>query len=215
MVQRLRITFARVDETSYLSHLELMRLWERAFRRAGWRLAHSQGFNPHPRLSFAAALPVGVAGEAELLDVYLEIPRPPSDAIRELAERMPGGIQVRQVEEVPVDAPAIQRSMVAAEYRAICPEGLSLGELETAAARLLAAAALPRERAREGRARSYDLRPLIRSLAVVRDPSGRPLVWMELRCDAQGAGRPDELLREMGLEPADCRVIRTRLLMGP
>ena len=56
----------------YLSHLETMRLWERAMRRAGWSSATARASTPTPKMSFAAALPVGVAGEAELMDVQLE-----------------------------------------------------------------------------------------------------------------------------------------------
>jgi radical SAM-linked protein len=59
-MQRLRITFARGKELKYISHLDLMRLWQRALRRADIPLAYSQGFSPHPRLSIAAPLAIGV-----------------------------------------------------------------------------------------------------------------------------------------------------------
>jgi len=212
MGQRLRITFARGGRASYLSHLELMRMWERAFRRAGWRLQYSQGFSPHPRLSFAAPLPVGVAGEAELLEVYLEEPQPLDRAQQRLAQRMPPEIEVREVEEVPAEEPAIQRRMVAAEYLVVVPEGASPDALRTEVGRVQAASSLPRERIREGATRSYDLRPMIHSVGVERCIDGRPLVRMTLRTDARGAGRPDEVLRELGLDPAECRITRLRLL---
>ena len=54
----------------FISHLDLIRVWQRVFRRAGVALAYSEGFNPHPRLSLAAPLALGVTGEAELMDVY-------------------------------------------------------------------------------------------------------------------------------------------------
>jgi radical SAM-linked protein len=189
-------------------------MWERVLRRAGWRLAHTQGFNPRPRISFAAALPVGVAGEAELVEMYLEDPRPPERALRELAERMPPGAEVRRVEEIPVEAPGLQQRLVAAEYLAACPSENGPGQLHAEVLRVLAAESLPRVRAKEARTVRYDLRPLVRGLAVEDGLPGRLLVRMELRADAQGAGRPDEVLRELGLEPADCEVTRTRLILG-
>ena len=57
---RLRIKFSRGEQLKFLSHLDLMRLWERALRRAGINPAYSEGFSPHPRISLAAPLAVGV-----------------------------------------------------------------------------------------------------------------------------------------------------------
>ena len=214
MAQRLRICFARRDGVKYLSHLELMRTWERVLRRAGWRLAYSQGFNPHPRISFAAALPVGVAGEAELLEVHLDGELRVEDAGRALAAQLPAGMEVRAVEEIPLEAPAIQRRLVAAEYVAVCPKAVSEGDLRLGVEWLLVADSLMRERKKEDKVQLYDLRPMSRWLEVTRSAGGSPSVRMELRTDAQGAGRPDEVLREMGLDPADCEVTRTRLLLS-
>ncbi|MCL2281064.1 MAG: TIGR03936 family radical SAM-associated protein, partial [Dehalococcoidia bacterium] len=69
-MNRLRIRFRRGEEIKYISHLDLIRVWMRAFRRAGVELAYSEGFNPHPRLSLAAPLALGVIGLSELIDVY-------------------------------------------------------------------------------------------------------------------------------------------------
>ena len=212
MAQRLRITFARGGTAIYLSHLEMMRMWERVFRRAGWRPAYSHGFNPHPRISFASALAVGVAAEAELLDVELETPRPLDDAVQELAGRMPPGTAVREVREVPTDEPALQSRLVAACYRVALPQGADPEGVEREVRRALAAESLPRERAKESKTVRYDLRPLIRDL-VLEQAEGAPAIRMELRADARGAGRPDELLRELGLDPAECRITRARLVL--
>lgn len=56
-VQRLRITFARGDEMKYITHLDMMRFWERALRRAGLPVAYSEGFSPHPQIAIAAPSP--------------------------------------------------------------------------------------------------------------------------------------------------------------
>ena len=68
---RLRVRFGRGPEVKFISHLDVMRFWERAFRRARIPLAYSEGFSPHPRISLAAPLPVGVTSEAELMDVMV------------------------------------------------------------------------------------------------------------------------------------------------
>ena len=72
--QRLRARFAKRESLKYISHLDLARTWERVFRRAGLPVVYSQGFNPRPRFQIAAALPVGVTGQSELLDIWLSEP---------------------------------------------------------------------------------------------------------------------------------------------
>lgn len=213
MAQRLRLVYRRSGETKYLSHLEMMKVWERGLRRAGWRLAQSQGFNPHPKISFAAPLPVGVATEADLVEVTLEEGRDPSLAAAEISAQMPAGLAVLSAEEIPVDSPPVQRFLRAAEYHALAVGG-DAEALRREAERIAAAESLPRQRLRDGRAQQYDLRPMIQELGVERSPEGNVLLRMLLRTDAQGAGRPDEVLREMGLDPADCAITRTRLILA-
>ncbi|PIW40369.1 MAG: hypothetical protein COW22_02130, partial [Chloroflexi bacterium CG15_BIG_FIL_POST_REV_8_21_14_020_46_15] len=76
-MQRLRVRFGRGEEVKFIAHLDIVRFWERAFRRAEIPLAYSQGFTPHPRISLAAPLPVGVTSEFELMDVWLKQWMPP------------------------------------------------------------------------------------------------------------------------------------------
>jgi len=68
---KVRLRFEKTGPARYISHLDLMRTFQRAFRRAGLPLAYSEGFNPHPYLSVARPLPVGVDSVCELLDFGL------------------------------------------------------------------------------------------------------------------------------------------------
>jgi len=67
----LRIQYIKKDNMKFLSHLEMVRFMERTFRRMELPLKFSQGFNPHPKISFAAPLAVGVSSEAEIVEVEL------------------------------------------------------------------------------------------------------------------------------------------------
>lgn len=67
-----RLLFTKTGESIWMSHLDLMRLMQRAFKRAGLPLKHSQGFNPRPSVSIAMPLSVGVESVCELLDFDLE-----------------------------------------------------------------------------------------------------------------------------------------------
>ena len=65
-MHRLRVRFKRGGEVKFISHLDLIRLWQRAFQRARIPIAYSEGFSPHPRISLAAPLPIRVTSDAEL-----------------------------------------------------------------------------------------------------------------------------------------------------
>ena len=67
-----RLLFQKKDDAVWISHLDLMRLFQRAFKRAGYALTHTQGFNPRPSVSIALPLSVGIESCCELLDFELE-----------------------------------------------------------------------------------------------------------------------------------------------
>lgn len=92
-----RLLFEKTGTAIYISHLDLMRLFQRAFKRAGLHLTHTQGFNPRPSVSIVLPLSVGVESRCELLDFDLE-----GDAVsgEEITERLNGvlvpGVRVLQ-----------------------------------------------------------------------------------------------------------------------
>ncbi len=200
--QRIRITFSKGEEIGYISHLDMMRLWKRALRRANVPLAYSKGFNPQPKISIAAPLPVGFTGEEEVMDILLERPVSLTSLARSVKKQTPPGITLKEVREVYMALPSLQSQVRFAEYTVSPLDG---EEIECKIEELLVAEAIPRER----RGKKYDLRPLIGDLRV----EGSSL-WMRLKHDAQGAGRPDEVLAALGLERAGKAIHRTRLIFA-
>lgn len=91
-MSEMRLVFQKVGAAKYLSHLDVMRTFTRAFVRAGFPLKFSQGFNPHPRVSVAHPLPVGVEGYAELLDFDTTV-EVGTDGLERLAAALPEGIK--------------------------------------------------------------------------------------------------------------------------
>lgn len=81
---RLRVTFCKLSRLAMLSHLEVARALERTVRRANLPFAISNGFSPHMRIAFGAALPVGVGGTSEIFDVFLTSYISPSRALHAL-----------------------------------------------------------------------------------------------------------------------------------
>jgi radical SAM-linked protein len=209
--QRLRIQFAKGAALQYISHLDLNRTWERAFRRAALPLAYSQGFNPRPRFQIAAALPVGVMGRAELLDLWLDVELDPAQVLGRLRPALPPGLEVLDVEEVDLGAPALQSQMQAAGYRVEVRTSEPPVGIEARIRQLLDAPSILRQRHHKGRMQSYDLRPLVQDIEVEGGEAGQVVLRVRLQASPQGAGRPDEVLDVLGLSVAPHTVERTNL----
>ena len=93
-----RLLFEKKGNAIWISHLDLMRLFQRAFKRAGLPLTHTQGFNPRPSVSIALPLSVGVESDCELLDFDLDGEIVPNDQIlARLNEKLVDGVRVREV----------------------------------------------------------------------------------------------------------------------
>jgi len=207
---RLRVTFAKGEEIKYISHLDLMRLWERALRRAGVPLAYSRGFNPRPKIAVAAPLPVGFTSRGEVMDVVLERPISPHNFAKSLAPHLPPGLELLSVEEVYPKLPSLQSQVRSAEYQVMVSWDGSREALEGKLQELLSAEQLLRQR----RGKKYDLRPLIEGLWVEGKEGNNWVLGMRLRAGEGGTGRPDEVLDALGLAEKPYAVRRERLLFG-
>lgn len=211
-VQRLRVTFSRGDEMKYITHLDQVRAWERALRRAGVPLAYSEGFTPHAQIALASPLPVGTTSDAELMDVYLTERMPPREFIERVAAQLPPAMRIAAAEEMGMGLPALQAQVRAAawEVDVVPPDGC---DVEGAVAAFLAAERVPWEHRREDEVRAYDIRALVKSMDVERRDYGIARLRMLLRSDSGGSGRPEQVAAALGL-PAPVRIHRTRIVLA-
>ena len=205
---RVRITFTKQGPLRYIGHLDLHRVWERAMRRAELPLSYSQGFHPQPKISLAAALPLGFSSRAEVLDVRLNNEIPTEEISARLKDSLPPNIQVTNVEEVDEKLPALQTTVLSAAYDVHLTETVDGSDLKRKVESLMMTESLIRER----RGKTYDLRPLIEMMSVITNADGK--VWLKLTLAArEGAtGRPEEVLSALDIEPETARVERTRLI---
>ncbi|MBC8460503.1 MAG: DUF2344 domain-containing protein, partial [Deltaproteobacteria bacterium] len=105
-IKRYRLRFTKLEKGRYLSHLELVRLFIRAFRRAGIDLVYSGGYHPMPKVSFALALPVGTESLSEIMDIQARNIQNRSLAIERLNKELPSGIRILFMEEILIKAPS-------------------------------------------------------------------------------------------------------------
>jgi radical SAM family uncharacterized protein/radical SAM-linked protein len=220
---RYRLRYTKLGRAAFLSHLELMRLLGRLFRRAGLQVGYSLGFHPKPSLTFAPALGLGVPSLGELLDVRLDGDPDPAELPARLDAVAPEGIRCTGALRLGDGAPALSRVIHAADLD-LCPAAdLPAAELAARAEALLARAALPVTRAESATraASTLDARPLLLAIGVAPGPAAPELEWparphlhVRLRLDPAGSVRPVELARLLGLDGA--RVARRALIgLGP
>jgi radical SAM-linked protein len=205
---RARITFSKQGALRYTGHLDLHRLWERAMRRADLPLSYSLGFHPQPKISIAAALPLGFSSLGEVLDVRFNAEIPTEEIAARLKDSLPPDIKITGVESVDEREPALQTQVLSATYDAHLTEPVDGADLTRKVEEMLMAESLPRER----RNKSYDMRPLIEILNVITEADGK--VWLQMKLAARdgATGRPEEVLTALGIEPEYTHVERTRLI---
>jgi len=207
---RLRLTFRKMDGIRFTGTLDLQRSLERTIRRARLPLAYTQGFNPRPRLSLGAALPLGLTSDCELADIWLEEERDHGGILEDLRVASPPGLEFLDLTVVPDDEPSLQQQIVAAEYLAEIEPGLDLKGVKDRVESLLELKTVLRER----RGKPYDLRPLVEDLEVVSSEPPRTALHMRLSAREGATGRPDEVLLALGLDPSAVRIRRTRLILS-
>ncbi len=188
--QRVRIRFRKEGELRLIGHRDLARSMERWFRRAGLRLGMSQGFHPKPRMSFPAALAVGIEGWDEVMELELAQSYTAEEIERRLALHSLPGLVLSIVQVLP---PAAKKAQVRSFSYQIPVPGPRRADVADCAGRLMAAASWPMQRV--GKNTFVDLREALEELTL---QGG--LLKMRLSSREGGAGPRDVLA---ALELAD------------
>lgn len=213
-MQRLRLRFCRGEEVKFISHLDLMRLWVRALTRADIPLAYSTGFSPHPRISLAVPLALGVTSEAELMDIFCQKWVSPHFFTSAVSQQLPAGIKLLQAYAVGLTLPALPAQVRFAEYRVEGETEKEPPEIEGALSSLLALKHLPWQHQRDTGMHRYDLRALINDLWLIDWQPPYYTLGMRLRCDSSGAGRPEQVTAALGWTQRPRLMHRTRLILA-
>ena len=112
-----RIKYGRYDGVKYISHLDMLKLFDRATRRAELPIAYSEGFNPHPKFVFGMPIPVGTTSEAEYVDITFSGDIKANEVKERLNAAMPESVRILELEEITDKTPNIMKNMAAAKYR--------------------------------------------------------------------------------------------------
>ena len=191
---RYRLRYARREAARFLGQLEVNRVWVRAVRRANLPVRYSQGFHPLPKLAFGPAPPVGVASEAEYIEVELTSRLTAEEVGRRLGSILPEGMAVLECAEIPLQSPPISTMIHLFEYRIQAPPGRSREWFDPAALRALAERdSFPILQKREKGERTVDLKDKVKSLEIL--PEGE--LRLLLRSGAGPGVKPAEAVQHV------------------
>ncbi|MEU5941486.1 TIGR03936 family radical SAM-associated protein [Micromonospora sp. NPDC047548] len=209
--------YAKRGPLRFTSHRDFARAFERALRRAGVPIAFSQGFTPHPKISYASAAPTGVASEAEYLEIGLREPVDPGQLRAALDAALSPGLDV--LDAVVAASGSLADRIEASHWRIELPE-VEPAVLERAVAAFTAADEIQVERMTKQGRRTFDARAAVMRIDVVppvETPSGVPgvscaILELVVR-QVTPSVRPDDVLSGLRVvadlePPVSPRVIR-------
>ena len=216
-VGRLRVRFAKTGEMALLSHLDLVRMLERALRRSQLPVSFTGGFHPLPRLQLALALPLGAEADSDWLDLSFTEVVQPEQLMDRLAPLLPEGFALLEAHGVPVKSPALSQMLQSAHWR-LCLQPSGADPLpaerrcQEALGELLGAEALPLEELdRQGRRRRRDLRPLLLDLHWHHWSPHRLELGLETLVQANGRSLKPDQLRQLLSQRLGCELQQTQL----
>ena len=202
---RIRVLFSKVGDLRFTGHIDLQRLFERALRRSGLPIRYSQGFSPKVRLNLASALPLGYSSNAELLDFWMNEVVPFNELQSALESALPTELKVLNLQEVPNQLPSLQASLNASDFIIQMPSEIDLPGIKEHLELLLQSDYLEVEN--RGKTRNFRTMILHTEWLEV-----RKALKVRLSATPGNTGRPDDLVRLLGLDPLDCDFERTQLI---
>lgn len=185
---RYRIRFSKDGDLRYISHRDLLRTLERLFRRAGLQLAMSQGFHPKPRMSFPAALAVGMVGANEWMEIELNESLSAEALQQGIGQQAPAGLTFLEVQ---VLAPGEKIRVRSLSYEIEVPEPRRADVLSKMDELLSKTSYLAQ---RDDGSAAVDVRPALEDLTLNEDR-----LRMRLLVNDQGGARPRAVLAALGL----------------
>lgn len=186
---KLRLIFVKEGRAVYISHLDLLRTFQRVFLRQGLVLRHSQGFHPHPLISFALPLPVGQASDCEVLDFEVNEDMDGSGLPEALNRYMPEGIRAVDC-YIPVH-PVRDLAKIHCKVDFIYDNGIPADTADKIYNFLLSGSVVIQKRTKRKEMADIDIRPLLHSLQIMEESTA---LHLDAIVSAQNPGLNPALL---------------------
>ena len=182
-MSKLRLLFIKEAQASYISHLDLMRTFQRVFPRAGLSLRHSNGFHPHPLISIVLPLPVGQESDCELLDFETVEDSDGAGVAEVLNTGMPAGIRV--LDCYPAERPVKGLAFIRADMELDYDSGIPENAVEKISGLFAREEVLVEKRTKHKDLTQINIRPMIDSLTFA---EGENMLCARVTVMAQNPG---------------------------
>ena len=207
---RAMIRFEKRPRLRFISHLDLQRFFQRAVNRTGLPIAWSQGFNPHPVMSFGSALALGWTSEYEIVDIKLSAPMGRKRTEEAIRAALPEDLPVLEVRMVDDRHPAPMALVKMADYR-VTMEGEVAGAILAQIPVFMARENVPAVKKTKSSEKEINARPLVISMEAFENGFNARLMLTE-----RDSIKPDLLIALLagmaGVEPPEARIHRLLLL---
>lgn len=202
---RIQYQFKRDERLRFLSHLDQQRLFARAFRRAGLDVLYSQGFNPHPKMSFALAMSVGLTSACEYGEVVIGSDIELSDFIKNLNAVLPAGLEVVRAcicdDQQKSLSAILEKSCYQVQVKLI--SDIDKSQLKTLIAHFLNQDHIEMEkRNKRGKKVIQDIKPYIESIALGQITDKKALLEINVLYHDQKTVKPELILSSFN----DCEI---------
>ena len=195
---KIRIKFAKSGVMKFIGHLDMMRYFQKAIRRAGVNICYSEGFSPHMIMSFAAPLGVGITSDGEYFDIEVKDTMTTADALQALNSTMVQGVEVTGYVQLPEDAKNAMSIVAAADYRLSYKEGYESPYRVTKWQSILEERFFKPDnfmitKKTKKSERSLDLKPLVYFLEV-KEEQGLPVFYLRVSTGSVDNVKPELIL---------------------
>jgi radical SAM family uncharacterized protein/radical SAM-linked protein len=215
--RRFLICFTKKGTSRFLSHLELSAAIIRSIQRSGLSFVFTQGFHPHPKISFAFATAVGMESHGEYAEIRLRTHLPASEiSLESINPSLPPGVAITSIKEVSVNSKALSDTIRGFSYLASMPEDFfpaNGAAFDEAINRFFTAEEFLIERTIKDKSVRKDIRPLVTIIEVDRNRTG---IMMSVAFSQEGTVRPiDIMTKVLGIDDEiarACLIAKTETL---
>lgn len=201
--KRFRLNYSKLSFIRFTSILDIQKIWERAFRRAGIQLAYSKGFHPQAKMQQASPLPLGFCGEDEVLDIWIEQMQENMLKPEQINPYLPQGLEIHQITPIELSSPSLQQFIESSDYSITGFDSESNQALFSLMDNISSTDQILYTK---HNGKQYDLKPLIQSIYFDNEEGSSLLVSL-----SGASGRPDHLLQYFKLDPSQFIITRKKI----
>ena len=217
--QKYRAEVTKGAGLRFISHLDYAALFQRAICRAKLPAAYSEGFNPHMKMSFASALPLGVRSESEYMDFELKEPLQGIEVYKKLGTQLPPEVKIKRIAMIHGKHKALMAEMDMAEYEVILPYSGTADDVHDAISRFKHAGEALFHRVTPKKTRDIDAKKYVRNIEYHIE-GDRLLLNLAIASGSTGSIKPGEVLNVLNeqfslyIEPYQADICRTAIKSG-